>query len=202
MPKYINKRDKVPKTSKWCSLSRSPNTYVNTIKKTFRAVSSGAKFHLLVQNVVFTQFQVAGRCTFQWSLLCWSLQRLFTSVSDSHLPDLCANIIWRNRSLHLIGNCTILQVVEIILVDALHNHHWAFGHLEITISYRYHKAQCFQSANWDKISFELRYIPHFLQFLYHPIKYLDTDCTYPFHIIRMIITRDNENPSSFSKLKN
>ena len=28
-------RDKVPVTSKRCSVSRSPNAYVNTIKKTF-----------------------------------------------------------------------------------------------------------------------------------------------------------------------
>jgi len=100
-------------TSKRCSLSRSPNTYVNTIKKIFWVVSCGAEFHLLLVQNVFTQFQVAGRCTFQWFLLCWSLQRLFTSVSDPHLPDLYANIIWRNRNLHLTCNCTTLQLVEI-----------------------------------------------------------------------------------------
>ena len=48
--------------SKRCSLGRSLNTNVNTIKKTFRAVSRGAEFHLclLIQNTVFTQFYVAG----------------------------------------------------------------------------------------------------------------------------------------------
>ena len=150
-------------TFKWCSLSKSPNTYVNTIKKTFWVVSSGVEFHLclLVQNAVSTQFHIAGRCTFQGSLLCWSLQRLFSSVSEPHLPDLYANIIWRNRSLHLTCNCTTPQVVEIVPADALHNHHWAFGHLENTISNRYHKTQSFQSTNWDEISFKLRYIPHF-----------------------------------------
>ena len=47
-------------TSKLCILGRYPNTYMNTIKKTFRAVSKGAKFHLhlLVQNVVSTQFHI------------------------------------------------------------------------------------------------------------------------------------------------
>jgi len=140
-------------TSKRCSLNRSLNAYMNTIKKTFWVVSCGAEFHrLLVQNAVFTKFQVAGSSTFQRPLLCWSLQGLFTSVSNPHLLDLCANIIWRNRSLHLTCNCTTLQVVEIVMEDALHNHHWAFGHLENTISYRYHKTQRFQSTNKDKIS--------------------------------------------------
>jgi len=180
-------------TSKRCSLSRSSNTCMNTIKKTFRVVSSGAKFHLLlVQNVVFTQFHVAGRCTFQWSLLCWSLLRLFSSVSEPDLSDLCENIIWRNRSLHLTHNCTTLQVVKIISIDALHNHHWAFGYLENTISYEYYKTQRFQSTNWDKIPFELRHIPHFLQFSYYPIKHFDTDCTYPFHLTWMIIIHDSD----------
>ena len=38
------------------------NTYVNTMKKTFQAVISGAEFHLrlLVQNPMSTQFHVAG----------------------------------------------------------------------------------------------------------------------------------------------
>ena len=42
----------------------------------------------------------------------------------------------------------------------------------------------------EKISFELRYISHLLQFSYYPIFHLDTDCTHPFYITRMIITYD------------
>ena len=60
-------KEKVSMTSTQCSLGRSTNTYVNTIMKTFRAVSRGVKFHLrlLVQNAVSTQFYIAGRRTFQ-----------------------------------------------------------------------------------------------------------------------------------------
>ena len=50
-----------------CSLSRAPNTNMNTIKKIFRVVSCSAKFHLylLIQNTMSTNFQFAGRCSFQ-----------------------------------------------------------------------------------------------------------------------------------------
>ena len=46
-PRYIiNKRDKIPMASKWCSFGRTLNTNMNTIKKIFRAVSCDAEFHL------------------------------------------------------------------------------------------------------------------------------------------------------------
>ena len=182
--------------SKWCSLSRSPNTYVNTIKKNFRLVSS---------CVDFTFFLSRTPCSPNFKLQVNAPSN--DPVSPGSCKDFsppCPSLIcqtWRNRSLHLAYNYTTLQVVEIVPADALHNHHWAFGHLENAISYGYHKTQCFQSTNWDKIPFKLRYIPHFLQFSYYPIKHLDTDCTHPFHITWYSSPMTAKRPSSFSKLE-
>jgi len=180
-------------TSNRCLLVRSPNIGGNIIQNLLGAVSRCAEFHigLLIDDTMFTKLQFACSGTFQQSFLCKSLQRLFTCMSEPHIPQPGRIIIWICRSHHLTCNCTTLQVVEIILVDAIQNYHWVFSHHENIISYRYLKTQCFQNINWDKIHFKWRYIPHFLQFPYHPIKHLNMNCTYSFHVTWVIITHDN-----------
>ena len=170
--------------SKRCSLNRFPSTYINKSRRP-------SERWLVVLNFIFFLSRTPCSPNSSYRLMhlpviptLLELAKVFSSMSEPHLSDLCTNIIWRNRCLHLTYNCTTLQVVENISMDALHNHHWAFDHLENTISYRYHKTQRFQSTNWDKIPFELKYIPHFLQFSYYPIKYLDTNCGAPIRRVR------------------
>ena len=61
------------------TLVGSQNTNMNTINKTFQAVSCGVEFHLcqLVHNVVSTQFKITGKCTFHCRVvfqMFWSCQ--------------------------------------------------------------------------------------------------------------------------------
>jgi len=115
----------------------------------------------------------------------------FPCMSEPHTPQPGAIIIWNCRSRYLTCNHTTLQVVKAIASDDLRNNYRASSHLENTISNRYFKSQCFQGTNSDKIPFQLRHIPHFLQFSHYPIKRLDMYHTYPFYVAWTIITHNN-----------
>jgi len=123
----IYESHKIVVTSNRCRLSRSLNINVNIIQNPLGAVSHCAEFHLdlLSYDAMFTKLQFAGSSTFLQTLLCKSLQRLFTCMSEPHIPQYGRIIIWICRSRHMTYNCTTFQVVEIISADALQNHYWA-----------------------------------------------------------------------------
>ena len=123
-------RNKVSFASKWCNLSRTPNIYVNIIKKTMQMINIGTEFHLLhIQNTIVTCFQTADRCTSQ--CLIW-LQANLSGPTMSWSGRIVFQLFWRRQS----SNCTTHQVVHIIAFNALQNNQRAARHLENDFSKR------------------------------------------------------------------
>ena len=80
----IYKKHKVVVTSNRCHLDRSPDICVKKIQNLLGAMSRGAEFHLglLFEDAIFTKIQFTSVDTFQLTLFCKSLQRLFSCTFE------------------------------------------------------------------------------------------------------------------------